>query len=171
MEGNRLVHHEQRLSSLLFMHAHVGQGKQVSQGYEKGSRGPSSVNRNGMKGTKMKVLVIDRNPKIAQVLSSYMKLLGYEADEAIDGREVIRQLQNTHYDIVITDSEITSIDGPEICKFIKSHYQNIYVIGISGYLSALTDLADAGADFCLAKPFCLNELKKAIEHRHSSNPS
>ena len=121
-----------------------------------------------MKGTKMKVLVIDGNPKIAQVLSSYMKLLGYDADEAIDGREVIRQLQNTHYDIVITDSEITSIDGPEICKFIKSHYQNIYVIGISGYLSALTDLADAGADFCLAKPFCLNELKKAIEHRHSS---
>jgi CheY-like chemotaxis protein len=153
------------------MHVHVGQGKQVSQGYEKGSRGPSSVNRNGMKGTKMKVLVIDGNPKIAQVLSSYMKLLGYDADEAIDGREVIRQLQNTHYDIVITDSEITSIDGPEICKFIKSHYQNIYVIGISGYLSALTDLADAGADFCLAKPFCLNELKKAIEHRHSSNPS
>ena len=153
------------------MHTHVGRGKQVSQGYEKGSRGPSSVNRNGMKGTKKKVLVIDGNPKIAQVLSSYMKLLGYDADVAIDGSEVIRQLQNTHYDIVITDSEITSIDGAELCKFIKSHYKNIYVIGISGYLSALKDLADAGTDFCLAKPFCLNELKKAIEHRHSSYPS
>ena len=149
------------------MHAHVGSGKQVSQGHEKGSRGPSSVNRNGMKGTKMKVLVIDGNSKIAEVLSSYIKLLGCEADEAIDGREVIRQLQNTHYDIVITDSEITSIDGPEICKFIKLHYQNIYVIGMSGYLSALKDLTDAGADFCLVKPFCLNDLKKAIECRSS----
>jgi CheY-like chemotaxis protein len=141
----------------------MGQGKQVSQGYEKGSRGPSSVNRDGMKVIKMKVLVIDGNPKIAQVLSSYMKLLGYEADEAMDGREVIRHLQNAHYDIVITDSEITSIDGAELCKFIKSHFQAIYVIGMSGYLSALKDLQEAGADVCLSKPFSLDELKIILE--------
>jgi len=50
MEGNRLVHHEQRLSVLLFMHAHVGQGKQVLQGHEKGIRGLPDVNHSGMKG-------------------------------------------------------------------------------------------------------------------------
>ena len=116
-----------------------------------------------MKGTKMKVLVIDGNQKIAEVLSSYMQLLGYEADEAIDGREAIRQLQNTHYDIVITDSEITSIDGAELCKFIKSHFQAIYIIGMSSYLSALKDLQEAGADVCLSKPFSLDELKKILE--------
>jgi DNA-binding response OmpR family regulator len=116
-----------------------------------------------MKGTKMKVLVTDGNPKIAQVLSSYMKLLGYDADEAFDGREVIRQLQNTHYDIVITDSEITGIDGAELCKFIKLHFQAIYVIGMSSYLSDLKDLQEAGADVCLSKPFSLDELKKILE--------
>jgi CheY-like chemotaxis protein len=119
----------------------------------------------------MKVLVVDGNQNITQVLSSLLGLFGYMADEAREGREALRKLQLSRFDIVITDSEITSINGPEICKFIKSHYQNIYVIGISGYLSALKDLADAGADFCLAKPFCLTELKKAIEHRYSSNPS
>ena len=145
------------------MYAHVGQGKQVSQGYEKGSRGPSSVNCNGMKGTKMKVLVIEGNPKIAEVLSSYMKLFGHETDEADNGRDAIRQMQRSAYDIVITDSEIIGIDGPELCKFIKSHYQDIYIIGISGYPSALKDLEDAGADICFSKPFSLNELRKAIE--------
>jgi CheY-like chemotaxis protein len=119
----------------------------------------------------MKVLVVDGNQNITRVLSSLLGLFGYLADEASEGREALQKLQRDRFDIVITDSEIVSIDGPEICKFIKLHYQNIYVIGISGYLSALKDLADAGADFCLAKPFCLNELKKAIEHRHSSNPS
>jgi CheY-like chemotaxis protein len=112
----------------------------------------------------MKVLVIDGNSESAQVLSSLLGLLGYVADEAREGREALQKLQLGRFDIVITDSEIVSIDGPEICKFIKSHYQNIYVIGISGYLSALKDFTDAGADFCLAKPFCLDELKKALEH-------
>jgi CheY-like chemotaxis protein len=111
----------------------------------------------------MKVLVVDGNPKISQVLSSYTKLFGHETDEANDGREAIRQLQSSRYDIVITDSEIISVDGAELCKFIKSHFQEIYIIGISGYLSALKDLEDAGADICLPKPFCLNELKNAIE--------
>jgi CheY-like chemotaxis protein len=113
----------------------------------------------------MKVLVVDGNRNITQVLSSLLGLFGHAADEASEGREALRKLQIGRFDIVITDSEITSIGGPEICKFIKSHYQNIYVIGMSGYLSALKDLTDAGADFCLAKPFCLNDLKKAIECR------
>jgi len=115
----------------------------------------------------MKVLVVDGNRNITQVLSSLLGLFGHAADEASEGREALRKLQLGRFDIVITDSEITSIDGPEICKFIKSHYQNIYVIGMSGYLSSLKDLTDAGADFCLAKPFCLNDLKKAIECRSS----
>ena len=45
-----------------------------------------------------------------------------------------RQLRSSRYDIVITDSEIVSVDGPELCRFVKSHYPDIYVIGMSGYL-------------------------------------
>jgi CheY-like chemotaxis protein len=111
----------------------------------------------------MKVLVVEGNREISQVLSSFVRLLGHETDEANNGREAIRKLQNSRYDIVITDSEIIGVDGAELCKFIKSHIQDIYVIGISGYLSALKDLEDAGADICFFKPFCLSELKKAIE--------
>jgi CheY-like chemotaxis protein len=111
----------------------------------------------------MKMLVIDGNPNISQVLSSYMRLLGCEAYEAIDGKEAIRQLQNTNYDLVITDSEIPGIDGAELCRFIKSHFQAVCVIGMSGYLSALPALKKAGADFCLSKPFDLDELKNILE--------
>jgi len=51
MEGYRLVHHEQRLSALLFMHAQMGQGKQVSQGNEKGTRGYANAIRSGIRGS------------------------------------------------------------------------------------------------------------------------
>ena len=113
----------------------------------------------------MNVLVVEGNWGIAQVLSSFVKLCGHAVDEASDGREAIRQLQGSRYDIVITDSEIISVDGPELCKFIKSHFRDVYVIGMSGYLSALKDLADAGADICFYKPFDIDQVRKAIDCR------
>ncbi len=111
----------------------------------------------------MKVLVVESNSGIAQLLSSFLRRCGHAVDEASYGREAIRQLQSGRYDIVITDSEIIGVDGAELCKFIKTHFNDIYVIGISGYLSALKDLADAGADICFSKPFDSDLLKKAID--------
>jgi CheY-like chemotaxis protein len=111
----------------------------------------------------MQVLVVEGNSGISQVLSAFLKRDGHIVDEAYDGRDAIRQLQRGQYDIVITDSEIISVDGPELCKFISSHFRDIYVIGISGYLSALKDLKDAGADICFSKPFDINYPKRAID--------
>ncbi len=113
----------------------------------------------------MKVLIVEGHSGISQVLSSFLSLFGHVVDEANNGREAIRRIESIPYDIVITDSEIISIDGAELCKFIKSHSRNIYIIGISGYLSALKDLADAGADICFSKPFDIGQLKIAIDCR------
>jgi DNA-binding response OmpR family regulator len=113
----------------------------------------------------MKVLVVESNSGIAQLLSSFLRRCGHVVDEASYGREAIHKLQSSRYDIVITDSEIIGVDGAELCKYIKTHAQDIYVIGISGYLSALKDLADAGADVCFSKPFDIDLLRKAIDCR------
>jgi CheY-like chemotaxis protein len=111
----------------------------------------------------MQVLVVEGNSGISQVLSTFLVLFDHVVEETYDGREAIRRLQGSRYDIVITDSEIISVDGPELCKFIKSHFRDIYVIGMSGYLSALKDLADAGADVCFSKPFDIDYVKRAID--------
>jgi len=113
----------------------------------------------------MNVLVVESNSGIAQLLSSFLRRCSHVVDEASYGREAIHKLQSSRYDIVITDSEIISVDGAELCKYIKTHVQDIYVIGISGYLSALKDLADAGADVCFSKPFDIDQLRKAIDCR------
>ena len=113
----------------------------------------------------MRALVVDGNGMVAKLLTSLMELFGYAVDEACDGRAAVVHLLTNRYDMVITDSELVSIDGPELCKFIKSRFQEIYVIGISGYLSALDDLKNAGADACLAKPFGLDDLRTLVEDR------
>jgi two-component system response regulator (stage 0 sporulation protein F) len=94
-----------------------------------------------------------------------LRRCGHVVDEAGYGREAIRKLQGSRYDIVITDSEIIGVDGAELSKFIKSRFRDIYVIGISGYLSSLKDLADAGADICFSKPFDIDQVRKAIDCR------
>jgi two-component system OmpR family response regulator len=113
----------------------------------------------------MNVLVVESNSGIAQLLSSFLRRCGHVVVEASYGREAIHKLQSSRYDIVVTDSEIISVDGAELCKYTKTHFQDIYVIGISGYLSALKDLADAGADVCFSKPFDIGQLRKVIDCR------
>jgi DNA-binding response OmpR family regulator len=111
----------------------------------------------------MKVLIVEGNSVIAQVLSSFVRRCGHVVDEASYGKEAIRRMQSSRYDIVITDSEIVGVDGAELCRFVKSRFQDMYIIGMSGYLSALKDLADAGADICFSKPFDIDLVKRAME--------
>lgn len=110
----------------------------------------------------MTFLVVDDNPAILDILSSILKLFGHGADEANDGFEAMKRLQNHRYDVVITDAEMPGIDGFALCKFLKSQESGVYIIGMSGSLTALDGLKEAGADICLSKPFSLRSLEEAI---------
>jgi CheY-like chemotaxis protein len=113
----------------------------------------------------MKLLVVDDNPDILQILSSIITLFGHGVDEAGDGLEAIRLFQQRPYDVVVTDADMPRVDGRQLCRFVKAQRPDIHVIGMSGDLSALKELENAGADICLPKPFGLDEFLSAIEKR------
>jgi len=113
----------------------------------------------------MKLLVVDDSPDIVEIVSSTMKMFGHVVNGAYDGTEAVKKLQNNRYDVVITDAKMPIMGGAELCKFIKSQFPSIYIIGISGYLEALKELKDAGADICFSKPFRIEEVEEAIEKR------
>ena len=119
----------------------------------------------------MKLLVVDDNPDILQILSSIITLFGHGADLAGDGLEAIRLLQHGRYDVVVTDADMPRVDGIQLCKFVKAQRPDIHVIGMSGDLSALKEMENAGADFCLPKPFGLDEIRSAIEKRFRASSS
>ncbi len=116
----------------------------------------------------MKLLIVDDSPEIVEILSSMMELIGHEVSKAYDGTEAVKQLLNNRYEIVITDAKMPIMDGVELCKFIKSQFPGVYIIGISGYADALKQLKDAGADICFSKPFKIEEVEEAIENRFRS---
>jgi CheY-like chemotaxis protein len=113
----------------------------------------------------MKLLVVDDNPDILQILSSVISLFGHGVDEACDGLEAIMLIRQGQYDVVVTDADMPRVDGVQLCKFVKTQRPDIHVVGMSGDLSALKELEKAGADICLPKPFGLDEFQSAIENR------
>jgi CheY-like chemotaxis protein len=116
----------------------------------------------------MKLLVVDDSPEVVEILSTILKLSGHGVDEAYDGIEAVKRLQETWYDIVITDAQMPGMGGVEVCNFLKSEFPDIYIIGISGSSCALKELKDAGAHICLFKPFHLDELEEAVKSRARS---
>jgi len=119
----------------------------------------------------MKLLVVDDYSEIVEILSDAMKMSGHEVDEACDGIEAIERLQKNSYDVAIIDAEMPRMGGVEVCKFLKSQFQDVYVIGISGRLQALKDLKNAGADICFSKPFNIDEVEEVIEYLYRTSLS
>ncbi len=113
----------------------------------------------------MKLLVVDDSPAVVEVLSAILKMSGHGVDEAYDGIEAVSRLQDNWYDIVITDARMPGMDGVEVCKFLKSEFPGIYIVGMSGCSGALKELKDAGAHICLSKPFDMNEVEEVIKNR------
>jgi CheY-like chemotaxis protein len=119
----------------------------------------------------MKLLVVDDNPDILQILSSMITHFGHGVDEAGDGLEAVRLLKQCRYDVVVTDADMPRFDGVQLCRFLKAQLPDIHIIGMSGDLSSLKELENAGADICLPKPFGLDEFQSAIEDRFHATSS
>jgi CheY-like chemotaxis protein len=112
----------------------------------------------------MKLLIVDDYAEIVEILSAAMELSGHWVDEAYDGIEAIERLQNDSYDVVIVDAEMPRMGGVEVCKFLKSQFPDVYIIGMSGSFRALKELKKAGADVCLSKPFHIDVVEEIIEN-------
>jgi len=80
----------------------------------------------------MKLLVVDDSPVVVEVLASILKLSGHGVDEAYDGIEAVTRLQDNWYDVVITDAQMPVMGGVEVCKYLKSQFPGVYIVGMSG---------------------------------------
>jgi len=78
----------------------------------------------------MRLLVVDDEPNMVNILSLLLKESGHEADQTNDGIDVFEMLQNSSYDVAIIDAIMPNMNDSEVCKFIKSHNPSTYIIAI-----------------------------------------
>ena len=110
-----------------------------------------------------KILIVDDEPKIREVLAEYAEFEGYESDQAGDGMEAIAKCRQNDYDIIIMDIMMPKLDGFSAVKEIKKT-KNIPVIMLSARGEEYDKLFgfEIGADDYVVKPFSPKEIMARI---------
>ena len=110
-----------------------------------------------------RILIVDDEENIREVVREYAELNGYDADEAQDGFEAIDKVKNGHYDCIILDVMMPRLDGFSACREIRKVSESPIII-----LSARTEEYDKlfgfelGVDDYVVKPFSPKELMARI---------
>jgi two-component system phosphate regulon response regulator PhoB len=126
---------------------------------------------------KSKILVIEDDRAISEILVYNLDKAGYEVSLAIDGRDGVSQAQLKLPDIILLDVMLPIIDGVEVCRRLRSKPETAGSIIIM--LTAKTEEADqligfsVGADDYVTKPFSLPELAARLKRPNddSAGPS
>ncbi len=110
-----------------------------------------------------RILIVDDEQNIREVVKEYCELNGYEADEAEDGLEALEKIRNTHYDCVILDVMMPKLDGFSTCREIK-RISSVPVIMLSARTEEYDKLFgfELGVDDYVSKPFSPKELMARI---------
>ncbi len=111
----------------------------------------------------MRVLVVDDEINIRNVIKEYAEFEGYEIDEASDGMEAISKCKEQDYDIIIMDVMMPKLDGFSSIKEIKK-IKDIPVIMLSARGEEYDKLFgfEIGVDDYVVKPFSPKELMARI---------
>jgi two-component system cell cycle response regulator len=113
---------------------------------------------------RMKILLVDDDPSILEILTDLMAIFGHDYVTASDGVEAIEKLKQDSFHVVLTDMMMPNMDGMELLKHINANYPGIKVMVVTGYNRTFTytDVIRAGASDFISKPFNTDELEAKI---------
>ncbi len=121
----------------------------------------------------MRVLVVEDDAEIADLLARAMKAATWASDLARTGAAALEALAVNRYDLMVLDLGLPDIDGLEVCRQARSTGHNIPVLMLTarGSLPQRVEGLDSGADDYLSKPFAVDELMarlRALARRPTS---
>ena len=110
-----------------------------------------------------KILVVDDEIKIREIIKEYAEFEGYEVAQAEDGMQAVEMVKNQDFDIIIMDVMMPKLDGYSACKEIRKIRQ-IPVIMLSARGEEYDKLFgfEIGVDDYVVKPFSPKELMARI---------
>jgi DNA-binding response OmpR family regulator len=109
-----------------------------------------------------KVLVVDDDPGMRDVLGGILEIEGVEVYSATDGKDAIQKTLTEKPDLILLDVSMPKLNGLTFCKAIRAgtETRNIPIIIISALTAKgrIEECMEAGADDFLGKPFPMEEL-------------
>jgi len=115
---------------------------------------------------KHRLLYIDDDHRLREVVLTLLEQLGQQVDLADGGATGLEMVQTHDYDVVVTDLGMPEIDGREVTRIIRSIRPETPIIMVTGWGSHLSRVridAAVEPDQLVAKPVTLSKLRKALE--------
>jgi len=112
----------------------------------------------------VRILVIDDDQQLANMLVEFLVKMGYQATAAYSGREGLTQFEQGDFQLVILDLKLPDMDGLEILEAIKAVDSRAVVLIITGYgtIESSVNAVKKGAYDFIPKPINLESLELII---------
>src|SRR5690349_18223832 len=111
-----------------------------------------------------RILVVDDEKVIREILADFLSMEGFWVRTAEDGSAALVELSRTHYDLVLSDLKMPNMGGLELLQAIGKHTPNIVTVIMTGFGTVETaiDAMKRGAYDYILKPFKVEELVHTI---------
>ncbi len=110
-----------------------------------------------------KILVVDDEKNILDIIVFNLKNEGYETVSAGDGEEAVKMQKEHNPDLILLDVMLPKMDGFTVCKTIRT-YSNVPIIMLTARADEVDKIMglELGADDYITKPFSMKELSARI---------
>jgi phosphate regulon transcriptional regulator PhoB len=113
-----------------------------------------------------KILIVDDEPDIVDLISYNLKKDGFKVTTASDGEEALDKIRKNKFDLVVLDLMLPTIQGGELCRIMKNEPKTagipiIMLTAIGEEMDRVLGL-ESGADDYMTKPFSVRELVARI---------
>ncbi|MER3482195.1 MAG: hypothetical protein C4332_02580 [Meiothermus sp.] len=108
-----------------------------------------------------RLLVVEDDRDIADLVALNLRDLGYQVDVALDGRGGLEKVSAHNYDLVVLDLMLPGLDGLEVCKRLRGGQNYVPILMLTARSSELDRVLslEIGADDYMTKPFSIRELQ------------
>jgi OmpR family response regulator RpaB len=114
--------------------------------------------------SKGKILVVDDEASIRQIVEARLKMAGYDVVTAHDGQEAIEQALSEQPDLIVLDIMMPKVDGLQVCRELRKNMMTpIIMLTAKGDVSDRITALELGADDYVVKPFSPRELEARIK--------
>jgi diguanylate cyclase (GGDEF)-like protein len=114
-----------------------------------------------------RILVVDDEPAVIQLVSRYLGRAGYDLDSASNGQEALQKVHRRAPDVLLLDIKMPVVDGLSVCRTLRQDFRTkgLPIILLTAKMSLEDRLCgyQSGADDYMVKPFDLDELKVRVE--------
>jgi CheY-like chemotaxis protein len=117
-----------------------------------------------------RLLVVDDEPSIRDLMQASLSIQGYEVCVAKDGFDALAQMRGAPPDLILTDLKMPNMSGFELLSVVRRRFPQIPTIAISGEFEPVAEELGVLADAFLAKPHALKELFAKIAELLGEGP-